>query len=480
MWSQGERGVVMKGLSFLFVAIVLLSVAAGTAFAGDGPKFSIPAGSNQSTVDCGGGVQLSPGKTLSLNQPDGTVVETVVQGNCTVKDNDGNVYEIQDGKYSRRPRWTLKGENPSDGSQIQCAPVDSYGGKEVCRTPSLSKAFKSIDEAVLDAAQSVQDKQCRVSRDSVGDWDPGVGVEVHVNGYEKNNEFFYGDTYWYSDRGKSAESAPSMKSFDSTTGLKYVFSFHNHPNTKQQPGASIRSDFFSLSDWNAARSCNVPSYMMTCFLNGGGTTPRMLRLDPSTGDVHERAVLMGADGRLSYGGGWSAKPIYNFNGVLGWCECGNDKGICWEEIGNSWIPKDEWEKFWIEYYDIKDKPEQLRKLHMKNEEEYKKERQMLEKCEDPGVFYALCLVCGKVRRNLCIKPEEFSSHIGEFVKLTKSGSPYVHGDLSKFNIQSPGLCRIQDGKVVVKGVCKCSSPSEVKANFWTMVCQVCGRLVLKE
>lgn len=471
MWSQGERGVVMKGLSFLFVAIVLLSVAAGTAFAGDGPKFSIPAGSNQSTVDCGGGVQLSPGKTLSLNQPDGTVVETVVQGNCTVKDNDGNVYEIQDGKYSRRPRWTLKGENPSDGSQIQCAPVDSYGGKEVCRTPSLSKAFKSIDEAVLDAAQSVQDKQCRVSRDSVGDWDPGVGVEVHVNGYEKNNEFFYGDTYWYSDRGKSAESAPSMKSFDSTTGLKYVFSFHNHPNTKQQPGASIRSDFFSLSDWNAARSRNVPSYMMTCFLNGGGTTPRMLRLDPSTGDVYERVVLMGADSRLSYGGGWSAKPIYNFNGVLGWCECGNANCGSTSLMGFFWIPMSEMEK-------CCDVIEKICGGQWSVKDRYKKvHERLIRECDGQGVFYLLCLKCGKIVRNWCVKPEEFSSHVGKLAKLEETDDALGWANLS---IQSPELCRMQDGKVVVRGVCKCSSPSEVKANFWTMVCQVCGRLVLKE
>lgn len=331
--------------------------------------------------------------------------------------------------------------------------------------------FDSLDDAVLAAADGLNSSECKVSRPRIDPkWDAGVGVEAGLNLYRESNaggKFFFGYKAWYTDRGLAAKQAPSPSDDLNLTGFSLVGHLHNHPNTV--PG--YKSDFFSLSDWNAARSRNVPSYMMTCFLNGGGTTPRMLRLDPSTGDVHERAVLMGADGRLSYGGGWSAKPIYNFNGVLGWCECGNANCGSTSLMGVFWIPMSEMEKCCdvIEkicggQWSVKDRYKQVHE-------------RLIRECDGQGVFYLLCLKCGKIVRNWCVKPGEFSSHIGKLAKLEKSDDVLGWANLS---IQSPELCRIQDGKVVVKGVCKCSSPREVKANSWTEVCRVCGRLILKE
>lgn len=449
----------MKNSFLRLVSVALLSAAAGMAFAAN-PKFIIPGGANQYNI--GKGKQL--------------------KGHTRPSDRS---FILQSGKL--------------DGDYVSCAPttvdledtVTKNHTKKttgICRTYTLNgvdgsknnEGFESIDAAVLAAAQRVQNNQCQITRDKDPneESDTGVGVEININGYERGGRYYYGDARWFSDNSLAAKSAPSESGNFSTKGLNHVFSFHNHPNTKDTityfsktsySKTHYRSDMFSLDDLNAAKNANVPSFMMTCFLEGGSTTPRMLRLDPKTGNVHERHVSISKEGKLAYEGDWSKTPIYNFNGVLGWCGCANAKSCgssCF--MGGGWISIEESEKCC----------EVLSRICGRRwyvGDDYKRAHgQLVNENDGPGIVYLLCLKCGKIIKQFCVKPDEFSNHIGKMAKTDKDGD--VHS-LENLNIQSPELCRASDGEVIVKGVCKCSSPCLVRANFWTYVCSACGRLI---
>lgn len=202
-------------------------------------------------------------------------------------------------------------------NSIQCHNERFAGGGEakVCSSIPLhgiegngmNSGFSTIDDAVLAAAQSAQNKQCQIRRDPDPNdvWDTDVGVEIHINGYERDGKYFYGDSYWFEDKHLAGKNAPHKADDFSSSNLKHAFSFHNHPNTKIANGnLQARSDTFSEADIKSAVGDGVPSYMMPCYLDGGGTVPRLLRFDPATGVVSARAVAMDKNGKVRYTGEW--------------------------------------------------------------------------------------------------------------------------------------------------------------------------------